>query len=104
MKPPKELKKQGKKFFLEVLSDFQLEEKHHFELLKQACMCLDTIETAREAIEKDGEYTKNGTGEPKPHPGVKTIKEYRTLWVRVLRELALDIEAPKSKTTPGLYK
>ena len=98
MRAPKTLKTEGKRFWQSVLSDFSLEEKHHFELLKQACHCLDTIETARKAIETDGEYVDG-----KPHAGLKIIKDHRTLFVKVLRELSLDIEPPTTKRGPGRY-
>ena len=102
-KPPKELKASGRRFWRKVNADFDLVEFHHYELLKQCCFCLDRIEMARNEVEKDGKaFILDRFGQLREHPALKVEKDNRILFVRVARELGLDLVTPENRP-PGLY-
>jgi len=103
MKPPKELKASGRRFWRKVNSDFDLVEFHHFELLRQSCFCLDRIETAQKEVEKDGKaFIQDRFGQLREHPALKVEKDNRILFARLLRELGLDIATTESRP-PAQY-
>ncbi len=100
---PKILGPAGKKFWRSVLKDYDLEDGHHFEILKQACTCLDRISEARDEIEKNGAYFIDRWNQPKESPYMKNERDQKILFARLLRELCLDIETPKAARPPDLY-
>jgi len=102
MKLPRELKPPGRKFWRKVNADFDLTEHHHFELLRQACHCLDRIETARKTLETEGYFVLNRFNECREHPGLKVEKDNRTLFARLVRELGLDIVTTENRP-PAQY-
>ena len=90
MKYPKDLRKEGKKFYKDIFTSYEFEE-HHLKILEQACRCLDRITEARERIAVDGLYVKDRYGSLKEHPGAKTERDNRVLFARLVRELGLDL-------------
>lgn len=99
---PTHLQKSGKKFWKSVLSDYALEDAHHLKLLESACACLDRVDQAQAEIEAEGAYFKDRWGMPKEHPAHKTERDNKILFSRLVRELCLDVEAPKESRPPGI--
>lgn len=98
VKAPKELRTPaGRNFWKKVLKEYELTETHDLERLSMAAKCLDDISEAEERVRKDGMFVKNRYGSTIEHPGMKTIKDCRLLFVKIIRELALDISAPESR-------
>lgn len=62
MKPPKDLKASGRKFWRQVNADYEISESHHLEILKQCAFCLDRIEMARKEVEKHGAFIQDRFG------------------------------------------
>ncbi|MFC1886061.1 P27 family phage terminase small subunit [Thermodesulfobacteriota bacterium] len=102
-KAPKHLKKQGRKFWKSVLSDFVLKDSHHLVIFENACQCLDRIDEAQAEIKVQGAYYTDRFGQPKEHPAHKTERDNKILFARLLRELNLDIEPLKENRPPALY-
>jgi len=100
---PSGLQTPGKRFWKRVLSEYELEEAHDLERLKMACKCLDDLEEAEQRIKKDGMFVTNRYGNTTEHPGVKMIKDSRLLFVKIIRELALDIVNPGDSRPPRQY-
>jgi len=94
---PKGLKATGKRFWEQVTSEFELEESHDLERLKMACKCLDDLAEAEQRVNKDGMFITNRYGNTVEHPGVKIAKDMRLLFIKIIRELALDIQVPDSR-------
>lgn len=103
IKAPGELKVPGKQFWQSVLKEAELEEAHDLERLKMACKCLDDLSEAEERVKVDGMFTVNRYGATVEHPAFKTIKDLRLLFVKIIRELALDITAPGESRPPRQY-
>ena len=102
MKLPRELKARGRKFWRQVTNDYDLVEYHHFELLKQACFCLDRVDLARKTIEREGPFILDRFNQCREHPGLKLEKDNRILFARLVRELGLDIVTTESRP-PAQY-
>jgi P27 family predicted phage terminase small subunit len=100
---PKHLKKEGRKFWRSVLANYYLEDAHHLKLLEGACACLDRIDQARDEIETQGAFYMDRFNQPKEHPAHKTERDNKILFARQIRELNLDVEAPKESRPPALY-
>lgn len=90
--PPEYLGKKDRKFWRNILKDYQIAENHSLELLGLAGHCLDRIAECREQIDKDGAFFKDRWSQFKEHPAAKSERDQKTLLARLLRELCLDIQ------------
>ena len=81
------------------MADFELEE-HHRKLLLLACEAFDRCAEAREILARDGLTIPTGDGGQKAHPAVAIERDARTGFMRALRELDLDTEAPPETRRP----
>lgn len=98
---PKNLGISAKKLWFSTVTNFQLEQ-HHLVTLEQACRCLDRIEEAKKAIDRDGAYIVNRSGGLREHPGHKVEQGNRIIFARLIRELQLDVGEVESRP-PQLY-
>lgn len=101
-KAPKFLNTKSKEFFREVINQYQLED-HHIKILILACECLDQIEEARIQIEKEGSYYINRFDEPRPHPALKEFKDNKIIFIRLIKQLDLEVEPKKEVGRPPGY-
>lgn len=102
-KPPQGLKRAGKRFWVRVMNEFVLEETHDLARLEMACRCLDEIVKAEGVVEQDGMYIKDRFLQTREHPAMKTCRDNRTLFLRAVRELGLDLEQSPESRPPGRY-
>ena len=96
-KPPKGLNSTGKKFWKKVLSEYELSDSHDLERLLMACKCLDELVDAENRIKADGRFTVNRYVATVEHPACKMIRDSRILFIKIVRELNLDIPAPVAR-------
>jgi phage terminase small subunit len=89
----KNLSKSSRRFFTKILNNYELEAQH-LVILSQACQCLDRIEEARLQIEKEGICVNDKFNNPKPHPALKIETTEKITFIRLIRELGLEVEAP----------
>ena len=92
--PPKTLQEKGRDFWKSVMVEWDLEESHDLALLEQAATCLDRIESARSALDKDGEYSEN-KGIIVAHPALKVARDYKILFFRAVKQLDLTENEPE---------
>jgi phage terminase small subunit len=102
-RPPKYLKAPGKVFYLQVNKEYLFESAQDLERLVMACECLDTINSARSEIQKAGEFFIDRWGQPRAHPGFTIIRDQKALFIRIIRELGLDLEIPEAARPPAKY-
>jgi len=94
---PSHLRPDTAKWWLEVVSDFELE-PHHVKLLTLAAEALDRATQAREAIKKDGAYLPGRyEGSIRAHPAIGVERDSRLAFARLVRELGLDGDAQPSR-------
>jgi hypothetical protein len=103
IKTPDGLKSKGAAFWKKVLSEYELSEAHDLSRLEMAAKCLDDLAEAEKRVEADGMFTTNRYGATVEHVGCKTIRDNRLLFVKIIRELALDIIAPGDSRPPRQY-
>lgn len=100
---PSGLKKPGKKFWKKVLSEYELTETHDLERLNQAAGCLDVIDESEKDIEAEGFFILDRFKQKREHPGLKVIRDNKTLFCRIIRDLCLDLDNPEDSRPPRSY-
>jgi phage terminase small subunit len=101
-KPPRHLKKVGRKLWESVSTGYVLED-HHIVLLTTLCETVDRKIQAQEELNEAGSLTfENRYGESKPHAAVAIIRDCSVLIARLTRELNLSEEADDSRRPPPL--
>jgi P27 family predicted phage terminase small subunit len=98
-KPPKHLRAATRRWFAAVVADYDLQ-AHHVRLLTLACQAWDRAEQAREILDRDGLTFADKAGNPRARPEVAIERDSRLAFARLLRELALDVEAPDVESRP----
>jgi phage terminase small subunit len=92
-----------KRFFSEIVRDFDLS-SHHIALLTLLCEALDRGEQARQRIARDGAYIENRFGQLRQHPAVAVERDSRLAAARLTRELDLDADLPADSRPPSLRR
>lgn len=103
IKTPSDLEKSGRQFWKKVTSEYVLTEAHDLERLKMACRCLDEIAEAEQEVKINGMFVTNRYGNRVEHPAVKSMRDNRTLFCRIIRELGLDLETGPESRPPRQY-
>jgi phage terminase small subunit len=101
--PPKGLLKEGRKFWKQAMSQFELPCGHDLERLKMACRCLDEIDHDEGILEAEGRFIEDRFHQKREHPAGKAIRDNRTLFCRIIRELGLDLVSPEDPRPRRLY-
>jgi P27 family predicted phage terminase small subunit len=94
---PTTLKASGRKFWAKVHGNFEMENEHSLKLLEQAAQCLDRLDEVAMIITKEGLCTLDRFGQQRAHPAILIERDQKALFVRIIRELGLDIPAPDTR-------
>jgi phage terminase small subunit len=100
-KAPTYLREPTRRWFIDVCTSFVLEE-HHRRLLVLAAESWDRCQQAREALAKHGLTFKDRFGAVRARPEVSIERDAKIAFARMLRELALDVEAPQENRPPAI--
>ena len=106
MKIPKstiKLNKQGLKLRRNILKEIQVNESHDFARLDLLAHTRDEIQECHKIIKSEGMFIEDRFGQKKEHPALKTERDLKVVFCRILRELNLDIETAKESRLPSLY-
>ena len=99
-KIPKHLRASTKKWYASIAEDYELE-SHHLRLLTLACEAWDRCQDARKALAKHGTVYEDRFGMPKSRPEIAIERDSRVAFVRIIRELALDVgDEPAAEVRP----
>lgn len=100
--PPKHLKAATRRWWADVVNDWDLEE-HHVRLLTLAGEAWDRRAQARELIAEEGLTVATRDGGAKLHPACRVEDSARIAFARLIRELDLDVDGPaEAKRSPSL--
>jgi len=99
---PRHLSNESKALWRSVLADYELERRHEAVLLT-ALEALDRMRQAQAMIVDDGLTTVDRYGGAKVHPAVGIEKDSRVAFLRAMRELGLDLEAPPTNRLPSRF-
>ncbi len=89
--PPRHLSADAKRWWRQVLAEYELED-HHLRLLQLAAESWDRASEARRILATEGIMVTNRFGERRKHPAVSVEENARLAFVRCLRELDLEGE------------
>jgi len=99
--PPKHLRAPTRRWWSEVVGEYELE-PHHLRLLTLAAEAWDRGEEARKVLAKEGLIYTDRFGQPKARPEVAIERDSRIAFARMLRELALDVAPPEESRPPAI--
>jgi P27 family predicted phage terminase small subunit len=94
--PPAHLTAQTKRWWREVTTLFELE-PHHLKLLQGAAEAWDRCQQAREILKADGLILTDRFEQKKLHPAALVERDAKTLFAKLIRELAFDVPQPDSR-------
>jgi phage terminase small subunit len=103
IKEPKGLGTAGRRYWKQSMVEVDFEEVHDLERLLMAAKCLDDLSEAESRVKADGMFMTNRYGNVVEHPAVKTIRDTRLLFVKIVRELGLDLDPPTDSRPPRQY-
>jgi len=100
-RPPGHLKAATKRWFQEVIAEYELM-PHHVKLLTLAGEAWDRCTEARVMLKKEGIVIVDRFGQQKPHPAIAIERDNRLAFARLVRELGLDFNEPDETRPPRL--
>ncbi len=89
--PPRPLGQHGMALWRSVVAQYAIEDAAGIEFLVTACQALDRAEALKAQIDADGAVIRTKAG-LKDHPGLKHETAARSLCIRTLARLGLDLE------------
>jgi len=98
---PSHLRAATARWWQSVCDDYQLE-AHHVRLLTLAAEAWDRTQQAREILAKQGLTFSDRFDQPRARPEVAIERDSRLAFLRVLRELGLDVEEPAAPRIPSV--
>ena len=99
-RPPQHLSAESKRLWRSVLGDYELEKRHEASL-STALEALDRMRQAQAQLAEDGLTTVDRYGGVKARRAVVIERDSRTAFLRAMRELGLDLEAPATSRPPS---
>jgi phage terminase small subunit len=98
-KPPAHLSDEASAWWREVVDAFDLDD-HHLRLLRLSAEAWDSCQTARRAIATHGQTYSDRFNQPRARPEIAIERDARLAFVRILRELGLDVSEPAETPRP----
>ena len=80
-------------WFQQIATDYSLE-SHHVRILLTAAEMWDRASAARESVQENGVMVMDRYGCLKANPACEIERSSKTLFLKSLRELGLDVEEP----------
>ena len=99
IQPPTHLRPSTRDWFLNVVSNYDLEE-HHIKLLILAAEAWDRCCDARASIDTNGLTFVDRFDCPRARPEIAIERDSRIGFTRLIRELDLDVEPPPASRRP----
>jgi len=97
-KPPVHLSSSSQQLWRITVQRYELAE-HHLRLLQLLCEAWDRTQQAREQLNQEGLTVRGAEGGVRSHPAAAIERDNRLAVARLIRELDLDIEAPRPDWT-----
>ena len=96
------LGKAGRQFRRKVLKEYFFTKTHDLKRLDMAAQILDRLELCDAEIKAKNAFFTTKAGQKKENPALKTERELKVVFCRIIRELALDVEEPEDTRPPKL--
>jgi phage terminase small subunit len=92
--------KSSRRLWREITEEYIDFDPHHLRLLQLICETWDQIIEAKEVIKESDSYYIDRYNQPREHPACDAERKNKALFMRLVRELGLDI-APPSEVGRG---
>lgn len=102
-KAPPGLQRHGRSFWHRAAAEREFSEVHDLKRLEMECRVVDEIQMDEATLKLEGRYTRDRWGRRVPHPALKSLQENRALFLRIIRELGLDLVVPDASRPPRQY-
>jgi P27 family predicted phage terminase small subunit len=99
---PRYLRASTRRWWTHVVETWTLE-THHVMVLTAAAEAWDRLQQARAIIAREGIAVKTRDGQ-KVHPAIQIERDSRLAFLRALRELDLDVQAPADFRRPPMLR
>ena len=90
-KPPNGLATRGRKFWRDVVDEFDLTDAERH-LLHEACRSLDRIDALEALVATEGQTVTGSTGQTVLHPAIAEARQQRLVLGRLVKQLELPDE------------
>jgi phage terminase small subunit len=90
--PPKHLSRASKTWWREMTREYGITDLGGLSLLNAAAEARDRAESARAAIQKEGQTIRDRFEQVKPHPLLAAERDARAQFIQAMRALNLDVE------------
>ncbi|HEX2526877.1 MAG TPA: P27 family phage terminase small subunit [Geminicoccus sp.] len=90
--PPKQLTTEAKRWWLQLSSEYQIDDEAGLLVLQTSLEAFDRMRDAQKQIKKDGMTSKDRFGQTKSHPLLAVERDARAQLLAGLKALNLDIE------------
>ena len=96
-KPPNGLATRGRKFWRDVVDEFDLTDAERH-LLHEACRSLDRIDALEAVVTTEGQTVTGSTGQTVLHPAIAEARQQRLVLGRLVKQRTPGRSSPR--TTP----
>jgi hypothetical protein len=96
-KAPPGLQHPGRRFWKQVTGERDFTEGHDLARLFMAARCLDEIADDETTVQAEGRYVEDRFGQKKEHPAAAAIRANKMVFIKIIRELALDLTVPEAR-------
>ncbi len=93
---PKGTRPNGRRLWVDVLSNFDLDE-HETALLREAVRTVDALDALDDVVRRDGVMTTTDLGAPRVHPALVEARQLKLALARLLAALRM----PAGDDEPG---
>ncbi len=100
---PITLQKRGKKFWHDMLKEYEFSDLRDYERLRMAGELLDLMDEAQASIKNDGLWTTDRFGHKKEHPALRLLRNAQVNFIRLLKSLDIEKEISVAKQNGRLY-
>ena len=90
----------GKQFRAKVLKEYDIIQTHDLKRLDMAAQILDRLELCDADIRANGAFFSTKTGQKRENPALKSEREMKIAFCRIIRELCLEEPEPENQRPP----
>ena len=103
LKAPPGLQPTGRRFWKLATGEREFTESHDLARLFMASRCLDEIAEDEQTVKAEGRYLEDRFGQKKEHPAANAIRQNKMLFIKIIRELGLDLVTTEDPRPPRQY-
>ena len=100
IQPPRQLGQHGTAFWQRVQGEYAITDAGGIEILMQGCSALDRAEAMAAIVAREGAVIHTRSGTVKSHPAVREELAARTIVMRSIQRLGIDVAPIKSQGRP----